>query len=100
MDNSGHAVGIILLQGDRPTAFESKKLDIEQYNYILYECKLHGIVNAHTKWQHYLYGSHFEIEFDQENIKWISSQKDLKGRKAHSLEMLQEFDFELRYHRG
>lgn len=40
------------------------------------------------------------IVFDQESIKWLSNQTELKGRKARWAELLQEFDYELRYRKG
>ena len=40
------------------------------------------------------------IVFDHENIKWLSNQIELKGRKAIWAEFLQELDFELRYRKG
>ena len=36
-DASGEAIGAVLMQGGRPVAFESKKLDRTQRNYSAYE---------------------------------------------------------------
>lgn len=50
MDASGHAIGVVLLQGIRPIVFESKKLDNAQCNYLAYEPELYAIVHALRKW--------------------------------------------------
>ena len=38
--------------------------------------------------------------FNHESIKWFLNQMDLKGRKARWAEILQEYDCQLRYHKG
>ena len=62
--------------------------------------KLHAIIYALEKWQHYLYGSKFDIVFDQESIQWFTKQIDLKGQKAIWAKILQEYDARLRYRKG
>ena len=89
-----------MLQEGRPVAFASKKLNQAQRNYSAYERELFAIVYALKQWRHYLYGAQFEVVFDHESIKWFTTQKDLKGRKARWAEFLQEFDCTLRYRKG
>ena len=68
-DASASAVGVVLLQDERPVAFESKKLNNVQHNYSAYERELYAIVYALKKWRHYLYGATFDVLFYQESIK-------------------------------
>ena len=38
--------------------------------------------------------------YDHESIKWFSNQMDLKGHKAIWAEILQEYDYQVRYCKG
>ena len=78
IDASDKSISGVLLQEGRPIAFESKKLDKSQQTYFFYERKLYAIMYALKKWWHYLYGSKFDIVFDQESIQWVTKQIDLK----------------------
>ena len=49
-DASGDAIGAVLMQGGCLVAFESKKLDRAQQNYLAYERELLAIVHALKKW--------------------------------------------------
>ena len=82
IDASDKAIGVILLQAGRPIAFENKKLDKAQQNYFVYERKLYAIIYALKKWCHYLYGSKFDIVFDQESIQFFIKQTNLKVQKG------------------
>ena len=99
-DASANAVGTVLLQDGHPVTFESQKLNNAQRNYSTYEHELYAIVHALKKWRHYLYGATFDVLFYHESIKWFTGQKDLKGRKARWVEIIHEFDCNLRYHKG
>lgn len=88
------------MQGGRPVAFESKKLNCTQRNYSAYEQELFAIVHALKKWRHYLYGATFTIATDHQSIKWLTTQRELSRRKAHWAELLQKFDYQIRYQRG
>ncbi|MCO5558788.1 hypothetical protein L7F22_012375 [Adiantum nelumboides] len=96
-DASGETMGAVLMQRGRSVAFESKKLDRAQRNYLAYERELLAIIHALKKWKQYLYGATFEVRTDHESLKWPSSQNELKGRKARWAEIFQEFDLQIHY---
>ena len=49
------------------------------------------IIHALKKWCHYLCGATFEVQIDHESLKWLSNKKELIGRKACWVEILQEW---------
>ncbi|MCO5558973.1 hypothetical protein L7F22_012564 [Adiantum nelumboides] len=97
---SGYALGAALYQDGRPVAFESKKLSDAEMRYPTYEKELYAIIHALKKWRHYLYGSKFIAWTDHYSLHYICDQDDLRGRKARWVELMQEFDFEIRYRKG
>ena len=58
------------------------------------------IIHALKKWHHYLFGDMFEVWMEHESLKWLSSQKGLIGRKAHWVQIQQEFDLQICYQKG
>lgn len=97
---SNRSIGVVLLQDGRLVAYESKKLDRAHQNYFAYEHELYAIILALKQWHHYLYGEQFAIVCDHESIKRFPNKMDLKGRKAKWIEILQEYDCQLQYHKG
>ncbi|MCO5566889.1 hypothetical protein L7F22_020572 [Adiantum nelumboides] len=99
-DASDYALGAALYQDGRPVAFESKKLSDAEMRYPTYEKELYAVIHALKKWRHYLYGSKFIAWTDHHSLRYICDQDDLRGRKARWVELMQEFDFEIRYRKG
>ncbi|MCO5557501.1 hypothetical protein L7F22_011066 [Adiantum nelumboides] len=108
---NGHDVTVLLDNGSshnfvdakldgRPIAFESKKLSDAEMRYPTYEKELYTVVHALRKWRHYLYGSTFVAWTDHHSLCYICDQGDLRGRKTRWVELMQEFDFEIRYRKG
>ncbi|MCO5572214.1 hypothetical protein L7F22_025966 [Adiantum nelumboides] len=92
-------VSLVFSDG-RPVAFESKKLSDVEIRYPTYEKELYAVVHALKKWRHYLYGSTFVAWTDHHSPRYICDQPDPRGRKARWVELMQEFDFEIRYRKG
>lgn len=49
-------------------------------------------------WCHYLYGVHFEMFSDHNNLKYLFDQKELNMLQRRCMEYLNGFDFDLKYH--
>ncbi|GKG01728.1 putative reverse transcriptase domain-containing protein, partial [Tanacetum coccineum] len=51
-------------------------------------------------WRHYLYGTKCTMFIDHKSLQHILDQKDLNMRQRHWLELLSDYDCEIRYHPG
>ena len=83
-DASKYASGAILTQtdvnGDRhPIAFLSKTFTETKQNYDVYDQELLAIIQALTKWQHYIQGSGHttEVLSDHMNLMYFKSAQKL-----------------------
>ncbi|GJR76883.1 putative reverse transcriptase domain-containing protein [Tanacetum coccineum] len=51
-------------------------------------------------WRHYLYGTKCTVFTDHKSLQHILNQKELHMRQRHWLELLSDYDCEIRYHPG
>ncbi|GKA45259.1 putative reverse transcriptase domain-containing protein [Tanacetum coccineum] len=51
-------------------------------------------------WRHYLYGTKCTVFTDHKSLQHILDQKGLNMRQCHWLELLSDYDCEIRYHPG
>lgn len=103
-DASDVAVGAELAQHSEgawhPVAFESRKLTPAEKNYPTHEKELLAIINALKTWKHYLEGRKFTVVTDHHSLQYIHTQPTLSKRQAGWLDLLQEFDFTVKYQPG
>ncbi|GJR03941.1 putative reverse transcriptase domain-containing protein [Tanacetum coccineum] len=59
-----------------------------------------GIVFALKMWRHYLYGMKCVMFTDHKSLQHILDQKELNMRQRRWLELLSDYDCEIRYHPG
>ncbi|GJS70860.1 putative reverse transcriptase domain-containing protein [Tanacetum coccineum] len=62
--------------------------------------KLGAVVFALKIWRHYLYGTKCIVFTDHKSLQHILDQKELKMRQRRWLELLSDYDCEIRYHPG
>ncbi|GKD14075.1 putative reverse transcriptase domain-containing protein [Tanacetum coccineum] len=58
------------------------------------------VVFALKIWRHYLYETKLTVFTDHKSLRHILDQKELNMRKRHWLELLSDYDCEIRYHLG
>ncbi|GJZ68640.1 putative reverse transcriptase domain-containing protein [Tanacetum coccineum] len=62
--------------------------------------KLEAVVFALKIWKHYLYGTKCTVFTDHKSLQHILDQKELNMRQHRWLELLSDYDCEIRYHLG
>ncbi|GJZ83198.1 putative reverse transcriptase domain-containing protein [Tanacetum coccineum] len=93
-------LGCVLMQRGKVIAYASRKLKIHEENYTTYDLELGAVVLALKIWRHYLYGTKSVIYRDHKSLQHIFSQKELNMRQRCWIELLSDYDCEIRYHPG
>ncbi|GJR96411.1 reverse transcriptase domain-containing protein [Tanacetum coccineum] len=62
--------------------------------------ELGAVVFALKMWRHYLYGTKCVVFTDHKSLQHILDQKELNMRQRRWLELLSDYDCEIRYHPG
>ncbi|GJZ05119.1 putative reverse transcriptase domain-containing protein [Tanacetum coccineum] len=58
------------------------------------------VVFALRLWRHYLYGTKCTVYTDHKSLQYILDQKELNMRQRRWIELLSDYDYEIRYHPG
>ncbi|GKE89070.1 putative reverse transcriptase domain-containing protein, partial [Tanacetum coccineum] len=99
-DASIKGLGAVLMQREKVIAYASRQLKINEKNYTTYDLELRAVVFALKIWRHYLYGTKCTVFTDHKSLQHILDQKELKMRQRRWLELLSDYDCEIRYHPG
>nr|GFA22571.1 retrotransposon protein, putative, Ty3-gypsy subclass [Tanacetum cinerariifolium] len=73
---------------------------IPKGNYTSHDLELGAVVFALKMWRHYLYGTKCVVFTDHKSLQHILDQKELNMRQRRWLELLSDYDCEIRYHPG
>ncbi|GJZ06111.1 putative reverse transcriptase domain-containing protein, partial [Tanacetum coccineum] len=90
----------VLMQKEKVIAYTSRQLKIHEKNYMTHDLKLGAVVFVLKMWRHYLYGTKCVVFTDHKSLQHILDQKELNMRQRRWLELLSDYDCELRYHPG
>ncbi|GJZ16748.1 putative nucleotidyltransferase, ribonuclease H [Tanacetum coccineum] len=99
-DASIKGLGAVLMQRMKVIAYASRQLKIHEKNYTTHDLELGAVVFALKIWRHYLYGTKCVVFTDHKSLQHILDQKDLNMRQRRWIELLSDYDYEIRYHLG
>ncbi|GKD16077.1 putative reverse transcriptase domain-containing protein, partial [Tanacetum coccineum] len=99
-DASHKGLGAVLMQREKVIAYASRQLKIHEKNYTTHDLELGAVVFALKMWRHYLYGTKCVVFTDHKSLQHILDQKELNMRQHRWLELLSDYDCEIRYHPG
>ncbi|GJV50144.1 putative reverse transcriptase domain-containing protein [Tanacetum coccineum] len=99
-DASKKGLGAVLMQREKVIAYASRQLKIHEKNYTTHDLELGAVVFNLKIWRHYLYGTKCTVFTDHKSLQHILNQKELNIRQRCWLELLSDYDCEIRYHPG
>ncbi|GKB30389.1 putative reverse transcriptase domain-containing protein [Tanacetum coccineum] len=99
-DASHRGLCVVLMQREKVIAYASRQLKIHEKNYTTHDLELGSVVFALKIWRHYLYGTKCTVFTDHKSLQHILDQKELNMRQRHWLELLSDYDCDIRYHPG
>ncbi|GJU60565.1 putative reverse transcriptase domain-containing protein [Tanacetum coccineum] len=73
---------------------------IHEKNYTTHDLELGAVVFALKIWMNYLYGTKCIVFTDHKSLQHILDQKELNMRQRRWLELLSDYDSDIRYHLG
>ncbi|KAJ9543976.1 hypothetical protein OSB04_023683 [Centaurea solstitialis] len=99
-DASRQGLRCVLMQRDKVIAYASRQLKNHEQNYTTHDLELGAVVFALKIWRHYLYGTKCTVFTDHKSLQHILDQKMLNMRQRRWVELLSDYDCEIKYHPG
>ncbi|GKC49635.1 putative reverse transcriptase domain-containing protein [Tanacetum coccineum] len=90
----------VLMQRGKVISYASRQLKTHKKNYTSHDLELDVVVFALKIWRHYLYGTNNFIYTDHKSLQHIFNQKELNMRQHRWIEILSDYDNEIRCHPG
>ncbi|GJS22683.1 putative reverse transcriptase domain-containing protein [Tanacetum coccineum] len=97
-DASHKGLGAVLIKKEKVIAYASRQLKVHEKNYTTHDLELGVVVFALKMWRHYLYGTKCVVFTDHKSLQHILDQKELNMRQRQCLELLSDYNCEIRYH--
>ncbi|GJY00715.1 putative reverse transcriptase domain-containing protein [Tanacetum coccineum] len=85
---------------EKVISYASRQLKIHEKNYTTHDLEFGAVVFALKIWRHYLYGTKCIVFTDHKSLQHILDQKELNMRQRRWLELLSDYDCDIRYHPG
>ncbi|GJW23417.1 putative reverse transcriptase domain-containing protein [Tanacetum coccineum] len=99
-DTSKKGLGAVLIQREKVISYASRQLEIHEKNYTTHDLELGAVVFALKIWRRYVYGTKCTVFTDHKSLQHILDQKELNMRQRRWLELLSDYDCDIRYHPG
>nr|GEZ57039.1 putative reverse transcriptase domain-containing protein [Tanacetum cinerariifolium] len=99
-DASHKGLGPVLMQRENVIAYVSRQLKVHEQNYTTHDLELGSVVFTLKIYRHYLYGTKCIVFTDHKSLQHILDQKELNMRQRRWLELLSDYDCDIRYHSG
>ncbi|GKB43923.1 putative reverse transcriptase domain-containing protein, partial [Tanacetum coccineum] len=88
----------VLMQREKVIAYASRQLKTNEENYMTHDLELGAMVFALRLWRHFLYGIKCIVYTEHKSLQYILDQKELNMRQRRWIELLSDYDCEIRYH--
>ncbi|GKC79566.1 putative reverse transcriptase domain-containing protein [Tanacetum coccineum] len=99
-DVSHKGLGAVLMQREKVIAYASRQLKVHEKNYNTHDLELGSVVFALKIWRHYLYRTRYTVFTDHKSLQHILNYKELNMRQHRWLELLSDYNYDIRYHLG
>ncbi|GJT69336.1 putative nucleotidyltransferase, ribonuclease H [Tanacetum coccineum] len=99
-DASHQVLGAVLMQREKVIAYASRQLKPNEENCTAHDLELGAVMFALKIWRHYPYGTKCTVFTNHKSLQHILHQKELNMRQRRWLELLADYDCEIRYHPG
>nr|GFA78011.1 putative reverse transcriptase domain-containing protein [Tanacetum cinerariifolium] len=99
-DASIQCLGTVLMQREKVIAYASRQLKSHEENYTTHDLELGAVMFALKISRHYLYGTKCIVFTNHKSLQHVLNQKELNMRQRRWLELLADYDCEIRYHPG
>nr|GEZ15005.1 putative reverse transcriptase domain-containing protein [Tanacetum cinerariifolium] len=99
-DASNKGLGVVLMQREKVISYASRQLKIYEKNCTTHDLELGAVVFPLKIRRHYLYRTKCRVFTDHKSLQHILNQKELNMRQRRWLELLSDYDCEIRYHPG
>ncbi|GKE38292.1 putative reverse transcriptase domain-containing protein, partial [Tanacetum coccineum] len=93
-------IGCGVEQNEKVIAYASRQLKIHEKSYTTHDLELGAVVFTLKIWRHYLYKTKCTVFTDHKSLQHILNQNELNMRQRRWLELLSDYDCEIRYHLG
>ncbi|GJT40664.1 putative reverse transcriptase domain-containing protein [Tanacetum coccineum] len=97
-DVSHKGLGVVLMQREKVISYASRQLKIHEKNYTTHDLELGSVVFSLKLGRHYLYIIKCTVFTDHKSLQHIIKKKVLNMMQRRWLELLSDYDCEIRYH--